>query len=97
MARRSICDDSLPAVQAEDCDIVLVVKHYKSLSTKLYFSDGSSPLQVEDNAHTPLAKDIDLAWAELRVVGAHSEEGLDWFIGKGRNLRIDSISSKLYY
>ena len=33
--------------------------------------------QVEDNFDTFLAKDVDLAWAVVALVGADSEEGLD--------------------
>ena len=97
MARRGICCDSLPGIQAEDCDIILVVKHYQPLPTKLHLLDRSSRLEAKDHAYTPLPVDVDLARAELRIVGANSEEGLNWFVGQGRYLRVDTIASKLYH
>lgn len=95
LAWRGICSYPLFCVEAEYCDIILVVKDYKSLTTELYLSDRSSPLQVECHTNSSLTKDIDLAWTVLGIIGADSEEGLNRFVCEGGDLRVDTVSSEL--
>ena len=90
-----IGSDSLSSVQAEYRNVILVVKHYELLSTKLDLLNRSSSLKVERHANTSLAKNVDLTRTELRVVGAYGEEGLYRLVGKSRNLRVDPIPSEL--
>ena len=52
--------------------------------------------RIEGGTDSALAKYIDQAWTELGLVGADGENGLDWIVGEGRDLRVDAITSELH-
>lgn len=56
---------------------------------------GSGALELEDGMRAALTEDIDLSSAIFALTGANGEKRLDWVIGKGGDLGINSIDSKL--
>ena len=96
MSRRSIIRNLLLSSQTEDCDIVLVVKHYELVGTKLYLAYRRPSWRVECDTDSSLAEDIYEAWPELGLIGTDSEEGLYGIVGKGGNLGVDAIAGELH-
>ena len=95
MARRRIVGQYMLRLEAKDTDIILTIEYNDLVGAELNISNRGSAGRSEGHADSFLAEDIDNARAELGLVGADGEKRLHRVIGKGGDLRIDTVAGEL--